>query len=72
MAPDPQKQLFDEALGTAPPRDQLAGRRILVVGAGMRKDEHERMGNGRTAALLFVREGAKVACADIDEGIPWR
>jgi len=48
---------------------RLAGRRILVVGAGTRAspDPDAPIGNGRAIAVLAAREGASVACADRDE-----
>ncbi len=52
-----------------PPRaGRLEGRRILVVGAGTQKstDPDAPVGNGRAIAILAAREGAAVACADID------
>ncbi len=47
----------------------LGGRRVLVVGAGTRPsdDADAPMGNGRAASLLAAREGAAVACLDVDE-----
>ena len=47
---------------------RLAGRRVLVVGAGTRPspEPDAPMGNGRAIAALAAREGAAVACADID------
>jgi NAD(P)-dependent dehydrogenase (short-subunit alcohol dehydrogenase family) len=47
---------------------RLDGRRVLVVGAGTRRsDENDApVGNGRAIAVLAAREGAAVACADID------
>ena len=41
---------------------------MLVVGAGTRPDPDEDapVGNGRAIAVLAAREGATVACADID------
>ncbi|HMC41723.1 MAG TPA: SDR family NAD(P)-dependent oxidoreductase [Acidimicrobiales bacterium] len=62
--------LPSEALGEAPGRGRLAGRRVLVVGAGTRPlpgDPDPPMGNGRAISLLAAREGARVACADRDE-----
>jgi NAD(P)-dependent dehydrogenase (short-subunit alcohol dehydrogenase family) len=55
-----------EALGTAPGRGRLTGRRVLVVGAGTRpSDEPDPPpGNGRAIAILAAREGAAVVCAD--------
>jgi NAD(P)-dependent dehydrogenase (short-subunit alcohol dehydrogenase family) len=46
----------------------LPGRRILVVGAGTRPspEPDAPMGNGRAIAKLAAREGAAVACADVD------
>ena len=48
---------------------QLANRRILVVGAGTRRspDPDAPVGNGRAISVLCAREGATVACADVDE-----
>jgi NAD(P)-dependent dehydrogenase (short-subunit alcohol dehydrogenase family) len=61
--------LSDEAAGRAPGRGRLAGRRVLVVGAGTRRsdDPDAPIGNGRAIAMLAAREGATVACADRDE-----
>ncbi len=63
----PNQQMFDEALGAAPARGRLQGRRVLVVGAGQRitVDERPPIGNGRAISVLFAREGASVACVDI-------
>jgi NAD(P)-dependent dehydrogenase (short-subunit alcohol dehydrogenase family) len=59
-----------EATGAAPGRGRLAGRRVLVLGAGTRpSDEPDApIGNGRAIAVLAGREGAAVACADRDRG----
>ena len=48
---------------------RLAGRRILIVGGGQQDYgvEEPPMGNGRAMSILFAREGAQVAAADIDE-----
>lgn len=48
---------------------RLAGRRVLVVGAGTRpsSEPDPPMGNGRAISLLAAREGAEVICADRDE-----
>lgn len=64
---DPSRQVFPETLGQAPGRGRLAGRRVIVVGAGQRKivDENPPVGNGRATSLLFAREGASIACIDI-------
>jgi NAD(P)-dependent dehydrogenase (short-subunit alcohol dehydrogenase family) len=47
---------------------RLAGRRILVVGAGQQDHglEDPPIGNGRAMSVLFARAGAAVALADID------
>ncbi|MBW8482759.1 SDR family NAD(P)-dependent oxidoreductase [Actinomadura parmotrematis] len=52
----------------APPL--LAGRRLLVVGAGTRPsdDPDAPIGNGRAIAVAAARQGAEVACADLDTG----
>lgn len=57
-----------EAVGAAPGRGRLQGRRVLVVGAGTRPsaDPDSPPGNGRAIAVLAAREGASVACADLD------
>jgi NAD(P)-dependent dehydrogenase (short-subunit alcohol dehydrogenase family) len=59
-----------EATGSAPGRGRLAGRRVLVVGAGTRPsaDPDAPIGNGRAIAVLAAREGAAIACADKDLG----
>jgi NAD(P)-dependent dehydrogenase (short-subunit alcohol dehydrogenase family) len=46
----------------------LEGRRILVVGAGTRQADAPDAppGNGRAIALLSARQGAAVACLDMD------
>ena len=64
---DPQQSMFHESLGLAPGRGRLAGRRVLVVGAGQRPTppgEEVPTGNGRAIAVLAAREGAAVACID--------
>ena len=47
---------------------RLAGRKILIVGAGTRPngDPDAPPGNGRAIAVAAAREGATVACADMD------
>jgi NAD(P)-dependent dehydrogenase (short-subunit alcohol dehydrogenase family) len=61
--------LAPESAGTAPSRGRLAGRRIIVVGAGSRPspDPEVTVGNGRAIAVLCAREGARVACVDVNE-----
>jgi len=46
----------------------LAGKRILVVGAGTRDNgmPDAPIGNGRAISVVCGREGATVACADLD------
>jgi NAD(P)-dependent dehydrogenase (short-subunit alcohol dehydrogenase family) len=58
-----------EARGEAPGRGRLEGRRILVVGAGQEDHglEDPPIGNGRAMSVLFGREGAAVAVADLNE-----
>jgi len=60
--------LPDEALGRAPGRGRLTGRRILVVGAGTRGTggADDPVGNGQAIARLAAREGAAVDCADVE------
>ena len=62
--PNPDAPLPDEALGLAPSRGRLVGRKILVVGAGATTHglADAPVGNGQAAALLAAREGARVAC----------
>ncbi|MGW3355227.1 SDR family NAD(P)-dependent oxidoreductase [Streptomyces bungoensis] len=51
----------------AHPAGLLAGRNVLVIGAGTRPsdDPAAPVGNGRAVAVLAAREGASVACADV-------
>jgi NAD(P)-dependent dehydrogenase (short-subunit alcohol dehydrogenase family) len=66
---DPSASIHPETLGQAKAHGRLAGRRIVVVGAGQRKiiDEDPPIGNGRAMSLLFAREGAHVACIDVNK-----
>jgi NAD(P)-dependent dehydrogenase (short-subunit alcohol dehydrogenase family) len=66
---DPSASLHAETLGQAKSNARLAGRRIVVVGAGQRKivDEDPPIGNGRAMSVLFAREGAYVACIDVNK-----
>ncbi|MEA2939504.1 MAG: hypothetical protein QOD09_33, partial [Bradyrhizobium sp.] len=61
--------IHPETLGQAKAHGRLAGRRIVVVGAGQRKiiDEDPPIGNGRAMSVLFAREGAHVACVDVNK-----
>jgi NAD(P)-dependent dehydrogenase (short-subunit alcohol dehydrogenase family) len=47
---------------------RLAGRRILIVGAGQQDHglQDPPIGNGRAMSVLFAREGAALALADVD------
>ncbi len=49
---------------------RLAGRRVIVAGAGTRPsdDPDAPIGNGRAISVLAAREGAAVACVDRDGG----
>jgi NAD(P)-dependent dehydrogenase (short-subunit alcohol dehydrogenase family) len=60
--------LTPEARGTSLGRERLAGRKILIVGAGQRDYgiENPPIGNGRAISRLLAREGAHVALADVD------
>jgi NAD(P)-dependent dehydrogenase (short-subunit alcohol dehydrogenase family) len=66
---DPSASLHAETLGQAKSHGRLAGRRIIVVGAGQRRivDEDPPIGNGRAMSVLFAREGAQVACIDVNK-----
>ena len=66
---DPSASLHAESLGLAKGRGRLQGRRIIVVGAGQRNiiDEEPPIGNGRAMSVLFAREGADVACIDVNK-----
>src|SRR4029079_19326074 len=61
------RPLSPESRGEAPGRKRLEGRRILVVGGGQRTFDAatDPVGNGRAMSLLFAKEGAHVAVADI-------
>src|SRR2546428_10640117 len=62
------RQLSPESAGEAPGRGRLKGRKILVVGGGQRTFDAatDPIGNGRAMSLLFAREGARVAVADMN------
>jgi NAD(P)-dependent dehydrogenase (short-subunit alcohol dehydrogenase family) len=55
------------ATGAAPASSRLAGRRIVVVGAGSRGvgDPDAPIGNGQAISMLAAREGAAVAVVDV-------
>lgn len=64
---DAGQSVFAETLGQAPACGRMAGRRVIVVGAGQRPTppgEDVPVGNGRAISLLLAREGAAVACVD--------
>lgn len=56
---------MDELIRTAPPegRGRLAGKAVLLIGGGA---PAEGWSNGKAAAVLFAREGARVMVADRD------
>jgi NAD(P)-dependent dehydrogenase (short-subunit alcohol dehydrogenase family) len=64
----PATSLAPESRGEVPGRGRLEGRRILVVGGGQQTHglEDPPIGNGRAMSVLFAREGAAVAVADLD------
>jgi NAD(P)-dependent dehydrogenase (short-subunit alcohol dehydrogenase family) len=64
----PDTPLPAESQGRADGRGRLEGRRILVVGGGQQTHglEDAPVGNGRAMSVLFAREGAAVAVADLD------
>src|SRR3982750_4007796 len=68
MTSSQETVLTDEARGAAPGRGRLEGRRGLGVGGGQQDHgvDDPPIGNGRAMAVLFAREGASVAVADID------
>lgn len=54
--------------GTAPATDDLAGRRILVIGGGQDDrgfPDDAPIGNGRAISVLAARNGARVAISDL-------
>jgi len=69
MAERSEKVASAEGRGEAPGRSRLEGRRILVVGGGQEEHglEDPPVGNGRAMSVLFGREGAAVAVADLNE-----
>jgi len=61
--------LGPESAGRADGRGRLTGRRVVVVGAGTRPspDPELTVGNGHAIAVLCAREGASVACVDVNK-----
>src|SRR3989440_13100567 len=66
MAPSAARRA--DCLGLAKSPGLQTGRRNIVVGAGQGKiiDEKPPIGNGRAMSVLFAREGAQVACIDVN------
>src|SRR5262249_31040141 len=64
----PMIDLPRESRGEAPGRGRLAGRRVVVVGAGQTDYnlDDQPIGNGRAIAVLAAREGAAVVAVDRD------
>ena len=62
-------RLPGEALGVAPGRGRMVGRRVVVVGGGQTNFQlkDQPIGNGRALAILLAREGAQVVVVDRDE-----
>ncbi len=68
-AGEKRRGLPSEAVGAAPGRGRMVGRRVVIVGAGQTdfQLEDQPIGNGRALAVLLAREGAHVVVADRDE-----
>jgi len=68
MSEPNDRPLAPESCGSAPGRERLQGRRVLVVGGGQddRGEVAPPIGNGRAMCVLFARERARVAVADRD------
>ena len=64
--PANDSSLPPESRGTAPGRDRMLGRRVLVVGAGQGdyQQEDQPIGIGRAISVLLGREGASVVASD--------
>ena len=61
--------LPSEALGVAPGRGRMVGRRVVIVGGGQTdfQLQDQPIGNGRALAILLAHEGAQVVVVDRDE-----
>jgi NAD(P)-dependent dehydrogenase (short-subunit alcohol dehydrogenase family)/uncharacterized protein (DUF1330 family) len=66
---DAGSNLPGEALGLAPGRGRMAGRRVVIVGGGQTdfRLQDQPIGNGRALAILLAREGARVMVVDRNE-----
>jgi NAD(P)-dependent dehydrogenase (short-subunit alcohol dehydrogenase family) len=66
--PGSEFALPDESRGEAPGRGRMAGRRVVVVGAGQGDYgmEDQPIGIGRAISVLMAREGASVVAVDRD------
>jgi NAD(P)-dependent dehydrogenase (short-subunit alcohol dehydrogenase family)/uncharacterized protein (DUF1330 family) len=64
--PKEGSNLPSEALGNAPGRGRMVGRRVVVVGGGQTdfQLQDQPIGNGRALAILLAREGAHVLVVD--------
>jgi len=69
VRPSEKSTLHGEALGEAPGRGRMEGRRVVIVGAGQTdfRIQDQPIGNGRALAVLLAREGARVVVVDRDE-----
>jgi NAD(P)-dependent dehydrogenase (short-subunit alcohol dehydrogenase family)/uncharacterized protein (DUF1330 family) len=67
--PTDGSNLPGEALGVAPGRGRMVGRRVVLVGGGQTdfQLQNQPIGNGRALAMLLAREGAHVVVVDRDE-----
>ena len=67
--PTEGSKLPGEALGVAPGRGRMVGRRVVLVGGGQTdfQLQDQPIGNGRALAALLAREGAHVVVVDRDE-----
>jgi NAD(P)-dependent dehydrogenase (short-subunit alcohol dehydrogenase family) len=66
--PGSEFELPDESRGEAPGRFRMAGRRVVVVGAGQGDYgmADQPIGIGRAISVLLAREGARVVAVDRD------